>query len=129
MTRSLHILITIILSLKLSGQVTCEVSNLTKADKELIQQFWTKLKTAVNKRDKNSLLRLCSLPLDCSYCSDDNSSNEEGVQVTKKSFLDQHYKIFFEPEFKKLLKKDSLHVTTHYGKQDKCSYLFGYTFI
>jgi sulfatase maturation enzyme AslB (radical SAM superfamily) len=82
----LSITLSLLLSLNSVEQVSCEISNLSQEDKSLLEEFWTKLKTAINKEDKTMLAQLCNFSFECSYCILDDSQNNNS-KVSKDELL------------------------------------------
>ena len=115
------------------GQTSyCDKSKISKADKVLIEQFWTDLKKAVNQEDKAKLSLLVQFPFNCDYCIQDSAKdkNYDYLKVTKELFEKKQYKIFFNIKLKKEINKqtalfDLLSITTD-GTGKKCDLNFGY---
>ncbi|HEU5054104.1 MAG TPA: hypothetical protein VFT78_13385 [Hanamia sp.] len=115
------------------GQTSyCDKAKISKADKKLIEQFWTDFKKAVNTSDKIKLASLIKFPFNCDYCILDSAKNKsyDYLKVTKKLFDKKQFKIFFDPKLKKTINKyptlfDILSITTD-GTGRKCDLNFGY---
>jgi len=114
------------------SQHKCD-SSILQADKVLLQNFWTDFKTAINNKDKTKLASLCRFPFTCDYCILDSSkaSNKPYIKVTKTTFNESQYEIFFAvrlvKEINKHLPQDFFIFQPYYNTVDKkCSYSFGY---
>ena len=115
------------------GQTSyCDKSKISKADKKLIEQFWTDFKMAVNTEDKLKLSSLIKFSFNCDYCILDSAKdkNYDYLKVTKKLFDKKQYKIFFDIKLKREINKhttllDILSITTD-GTGKKCDLNFGY---
>ena len=110
----------------------CDKSNISKADKELIEQFWTDFKKAINDKDKAKLTSLIKFSFNCDYCILDSAKekNYDYLTVTKTLFEKRQYKIFFDPKLVGAVNKypnlfDILSITTD-GTGEQCDLNFGY---
>jgi len=115
------------------GQTSyCDTSTISAADKILIEQFWIGFKNAVNAEDKLKLETFINLPFNCDYCipGSGKETNVDLLKVTKKSFDQNQYKIFFDPKLKQTINKYSNLVDilsfTYDDTGKKCSLNFGY---
>jgi len=128
MTKFITILVGVLFSLNSLGQLSCDISQLSKQDKLLLREFWTKFKTSINKKDKISLAALVNFPFECDYCTEGVMGD---VKITEKQFHSKQYKIFFTSKLQKEFDKDILDIIEpNYGKlQKKCSYRFAYVSI
>ncbi len=108
----------------LFGQDKCELSKLSKTDKQILDNFWNDFKGAINSRDTQKLASLCSFPFPCSYCK---------KKITQTSFYESGYKIFFEDNFiAEINKYDSakdyfIYHGDFHQKHKGCSYIFSYS--
>ena len=115
------------------GQISyCDKAKISKADRKLIEQFWTDFKKAVNTGDKAKLSSLIKFSFNCDYCILDSTKdkNYDYLKVTRKLFDKKQYKIFFDIKLKKTINKYSnlfgiLSITTD-GTGKLCDLNFGY---
>ena len=117
-----------LISLNSFGQSACQISNLSTEDKILINNFWIKFKTSINKEDKTMLSELCSFPFECDYC-DEKSIDPDKIKVTKELFNKKYFKVFFVVNLKNKVNSGNIWNTLspNYGSIDKrCSYRFSY---
>ena len=66
-------------------------------DVQLLNQFWTNFKEAVNAEDKITLSSLINFPIICDYCQDE-ASKSLYVKISKKQFDKKYYKFFLDPK-------------------------------
>lgn len=108
----------------LLGQNKCDLSKLSETDKRILNSFWTDFKGAINSRDTQKLASLCSFPFPCTYCK---------KKITRGSFYESEYKIFFEDDFIAEINKhesaeDYFIFHGDYNQKHKgCSYAFSYS--
>jgi len=77
--------------------------NVSSKDSLLLINFWGDFQTGIINKDKVLLSTICDFPFYCRPCVDHTQSKNEidpTVKVTKKLFLDNEYKIFFEDPLK-----------------------------
>ena len=93
------------------GQMSyCDKTKISKADRKLIEQFWTDFKKAVNTENKAKLSSLIKFSFSCDYCILDSTKgrNYDYLKVTRKLFDKKQYKIFFDTKLKKTINKYSI---------------------
>jgi hypothetical protein len=123
--------------LNLFSQQKCDSISLSQEDKVLLQNFWMDFKYAVNNKDKAKLSSLCRFPFICDYCIlDTNRPNDKPyIKVSKNSFDQSQYKIFFAERLIKEINRHNLPqdifiFQPYYNTIDKkCSYSFSYVAI
>ena len=110
----------------------CDKAKISKADRKLIEQFWTDFKKAVNTGDKAKLSSLIKFSFNCDYCILDSTKdkNYDYLKVTRKLFDKKQYKIFFDTKLRNTINKDSslfnvLSIITD-GTRKICYLNFGY---
>jgi hypothetical protein len=131
MTRSLLFILGLLAAFPLFSQQKCDSSAL-QADQELLQNFWTAFKDAVNHKDKVKLSSLCRFPFNCDYCLPESKKFKPYIKVTKAMFDKTQHQIFFEDMLvteinKYILPQDLFIFRPYYNTiHKKCTYSFGY---
>ena len=133
MTRYLLLILGLLTASFSFGQQKCD-SSILRADKILLQKFWTDFKDAVNNKDKVKLASLCRFPITCDYCIVDSNkqNNKPYIKVTKATFDKSQYQIFFTERLVKEINQHNLPqdifiFQPYYNTVDKkCTYSFQY---
>jgi hypothetical protein len=133
MTRSLLLILGLLVASNSFSQQKCDCSNL-QADKILLQNFWTTFKDAIKNKNKTKLSNLCRFPFNCDYCILDSTKTDDKPyhKITKSSFDESQYQIFFIPRLVQEVNKHSfpqdLFIFLPYFNtvDKKCSYSFSY---
>jgi len=108
MSRILTFIIGILFSITLYGQDENFEIKVSLQDSILLNDFWTKFKTAINTNDKVKLATLCKFPFSCRPCIDDATlkhNDHVTITVTKKIFYESQYKLFFDKLIKNKVNK------------------------
>jgi len=133
----IRLTITLLFALILNAQLVfaqtnnCDIEKITKNDKQLINDFWTNFKTAVNKKDKVALSSLIKFPIICDYCQG-LSSKQLYVKLSEKEFKEKYFEFFLDPKLMKRVNEtqDIFSILViNKDEAGKCGIDFGYNSI
>ncbi|QSW89701.1 hypothetical protein J0383_02540 [Flavobacterium endoglycinae] len=109
----------------------CDIEKITKADKQLLNEFWVDFKTAINGNDKEALSSLIKFPIICDYCKP-SSAKQPYIKLSEKQFKEKYFELFLDPKLiKRINDTESLFSILVVNKDEsgKCGLDFGYSSI
>lgn len=137
MNRILTIIFGLLFSFNSYGQDTDLERKISLQDSILLRNFWAGFKSAINKKDKVQLAKLCEFPFYCRPCIDDTTlknNNHVTIKVTKKLFYKSQYKEFFNKPVRDEVEKHTTFETSIFypsfdDKNKRNGFMFSYTIV
>src|SRR5438105_12169936 len=108
----------------------CDSLKFSQSDKKLLGTFWAELKYAIDTKNKVKLASLINFPFPCDYCTIDSSKDTycDNIKVTRKTFDQKQYKIFFDYKLERLIDRthNLVDIIGRHFRNKNCYLHFGY---